>query len=110
VQLPFHIAFTTNELLRLQNYVHPTLHNKIFSGHILALRKNSVVPEPKVYRRIHKSPPAVPFLSQFNQLPTPAANLPKIHSNPILPSKPTPPEPCPSPQILEIEKFELAQH
>jgi hypothetical protein len=42
----------------------------------------------KVYHRIHKSPPPVPILSQLDPLCTPPANLPKSHSDPILPSMP----------------------
>jgi hypothetical protein len=45
----------------------------------------------KVHHRIHNSPPTVPTLSQVNPLhtpPPPPPSLPKIYSNPILPSTP----------------------
>jgi hypothetical protein len=42
---------------------------------------------PKVYHRVHKSPPPVPIQSQLNPL-HPPASLPKIHSDPILSSMP----------------------
>jgi hypothetical protein len=42
----------------------------------------------KVHRRVYNSPPTIPILSQVNPLHTLPANLPKIHSNPILPSTP----------------------
>jgi hypothetical protein len=41
---------------------------------------------PKVHHRIHESPLTIPVLNQVNPLHTPPADLPKIHSNPILPS------------------------
>jgi hypothetical protein len=42
---------------------------------------------PQDNHRVHKSPPQVPILSRLNPLHS-AANLPKIHSDPILPSMP----------------------
>jgi hypothetical protein len=42
--------------------------------------------DQKIYHRNHKSPPPVPILSQLNPLHTLPANLPKIRSDPILPS------------------------
>jgi hypothetical protein len=40
---------------------------------------------PTVHRRIHKSQPPVPILSQLDQLYTPSlANVPKIHSKQTL--------------------------
>jgi hypothetical protein len=41
---------------------------------------------PKVHHRIHKSPPPIPILSQLDPIYTSPANLPKIHSDPIIPS------------------------
>jgi hypothetical protein len=41
----------------------------------------------KIHHRIHKSPPPVPILSLLDPMYSPA-NLPKIHSDPILPSTP----------------------
>jgi hypothetical protein len=41
---------------------------------------------PRVHRRIHKSPTPIPILSQLNPLRTPPDNLPMIHSDPILAS------------------------
>jgi hypothetical protein len=40
----------------------------------------------KIHHRFHKSRPTVPILSQLNPL-QPPANLPKVHSDPKLPSK-----------------------
>jgi hypothetical protein len=42
----------------------------------------------QVHHSIHRSPPPVPILSQLDPIYTPSANLPKIHSDPILPSTP----------------------
>jgi hypothetical protein len=41
---------------------------------------------PQVHHHVHKSPPPVPILSQLDPLSTSPAILPKIHSDPILPS------------------------
>jgi hypothetical protein len=47
----------------------------------------------KVHHRTHIiSPPPVPILRQLNQLHIPQTNLPKIHSDPVLPSTPRSPE------------------
>jgi hypothetical protein len=43
---------------------------------------------PKVRHHIHNSLPLGPILSHLNPLHTPQAILPKIHSDPILPSTP----------------------
>jgi hypothetical protein len=43
---------------------------------------------PKAHHRVHNRPPPVPILSQLNPFHTPPANLPKTHSNPILPPMP----------------------
>jgi hypothetical protein len=43
-----------------------------------------MVPESKGHHPIHKSLPTVPILSQLDPIYTPPANLPKIHSDPIL--------------------------
>jgi hypothetical protein len=48
---------------------------------------NSVALNPMVHHRIHKSPPPVPILSQLDPIYT-RANIPKIHSDPILSSAP----------------------
>jgi hypothetical protein len=48
---------------------------------------NSVSKNPKVHHRTHHSSPPVPILSLSVLIHTPA-NLPKIHSDPILPSTP----------------------
>jgi hypothetical protein len=42
----------------------------------------------KVYHRDHKSPPPVLILSQLNPPPPPPTNIPKIHSDHILPFTP----------------------
>jgi hypothetical protein len=61
--------------------------------HLLEMLRVPVVCEltswlrnPKVYHRVHKSPPLVPTLSQLNSLHTPLTNFSKVHSDPILPS------------------------
>jgi hypothetical protein len=43
---------------------------------------------PEIHHRVHKSPQAVPILSQVNPLHTLPANVPRIHFDTILPSMP----------------------
>jgi hypothetical protein len=43
---------------------------------------------PKFHHRTHNSQPPVPVLSQSNPIHNPQANLPKIHSDSILPPSP----------------------
>ena len=47
---------------------------------------------PKIYYRIHKCPPPVPILSQFDPFHTPHILLPEDPSYIILPSTPGPPK------------------
>jgi hypothetical protein len=52
--------------------------------HLTTSRNN-----PQVHHRIYNNPLPAPILSQLNPLHTPSpSNLPKIHSDPILPSTP----------------------
>jgi hypothetical protein len=63
----------------------------VFGTTHLAVLTNQLTPwrqNPKVHHPINNSPPPVPILSQVNPLHTPPTNLPKVHSDPILPSMP----------------------
>jgi hypothetical protein len=61
----------------------PAPRRNYYLGELTPWRKN-----PKVHYRTHNSPSPVPTLSQSNPIHTPQANLPKIHSDPILPPTP----------------------
>jgi hypothetical protein len=83
------IQFIHEHTVSLRNFVHvdinrPCLLRLTHRTYARARSTLQIVFIAKVHHRTHNSPLPVPVLSQSNPIHTPQANLPKIHSDPIL--------------------------